>query len=172
MLIPYVTDMAGRFRMYSATSGQRAQFFNVPIRNFGWAAAVTSPRPAAGSRNLTLPAGAVVIYGNYAIDQCPGSGGYHGYRPRDCSSILTPWNPDEIIVLRYQAQAYSLMELPPTNYLFVDCDAFHPVWGQGSIHGYFPREGAKYLAREVVTFPPDRPLPPPGQPTNQKQKRW
>ena len=153
ILMPFVMSVTNRFRLYSATAGEQAQFFNVPIHDFGWIMMTTEEQPAAGNKNLTLPIGAFAPFGSYVIEQCPESRG-------SCPpSILTPNNPAEPIIFDFKAQAYGLFEVPPTNYIVVDCEASHPIWGEGSIHGYAPRDAVqnKYHGIQVVSFPSTRP---------------
>ena len=141
-----------RQRFYVVTAGESAQFTNIPFEINGYFGVVMQTRPPMGSRNITIPAGSVIIFNNIFIDQCPPDRDW-----RLCQhSVLTPHNPRENIRIRFYSQYYSAVNQPPSRYSFSDCVATHPLWGTGSIHGYNPlREDTERTleVRQIITFP-------------------
>ena len=71
-----------RYRLYTASVGERAQVLNAPFSELAYIVNMTRDRPPAGTYNRTIPFGNWVAAGFYLIHQCP-TGGYHG---RSCPS--------------------------------------------------------------------------------------
>lgn len=137
-LIPWLQDPRQDYRVF-IFSGECVPSEGYKVRDGGFILAITDPRGVdlgGEFEGQKAPAGSGVLFGLYNI-------------------LITGRHPREE-VMRYRARG---LLAPSQGVTAVDCDLYHPVWGEGLLQGtVFNKmlEGGHIQAtrRSVLTFPP------------------
>jgi hypothetical protein len=131
------------YRAYTI-SGESVPASGWEVRDGGWAVMLTQETVVHGAfggpDGKTLPAGAMLVYGNYNIRvEKPGN-----------QSSRRPHPQPEPIVMHYQS--FTPIVADANGNIGFICDLFHPVWGVGRARGVV--QGGSI--RSVLSFPPGR----------------
>ncbi|XP_013394307.1 uncharacterized protein LOC106161823 [Lingula anatina] len=142
----FILDPAARYRLVSASKGDKVQLFNTPVSESGWIVSVNKDVKASGTFNGLLPEGAKILYGDYVTSLCNHVTGRWFYFRSPCRNIFRKAR----LVIHFESRTF----LTYGDLTIIDAILKERSWGAGLGRGVmFSEPGNKKCARNVMTFP-------------------